>query len=61
MCNSYFFHKLVIDYGFRLDLLTISSVIGEKAEDSIISQTPVSIASLIQLFFFVAMGNVYRN
>ena len=61
MGNSYFFHKLVIDYGFRLDLLTIPSVIGEKAEDYFISLTPASIVSLIQLFFFVAMGNVYRN
>ena len=61
MGNLYFFHILVIDYGYCLDLLTISlenlRIFCFPSElQFILLQNIVDI-----IVFFVARGNVYLN
>ena len=61
MGNLYFFHILALDYGYCLDLLTIS------LENSRVFCFPSELRFILLqnivdiIVFFVARGNVYLN
>ena len=61
MGNSYFFRKLVIGFGYRLDLLTISLETREQAEIILFPKLRfILLHSIVDMIvFFVVAGTTF--